>query len=86
MRNGQPTQERAAAKTGLVDVLLVALAILLVALPLPAFMDTAEQAVRRIGLLALLVVPPIIALFMIQRRLGPGSELSGQSGAVNDPV
>ena len=61
------------------DALLLTLAVALVVLPLPAFIDTPDRAFKRLVVLACIAIPPVVGILMIQRRLGPGR------GANKDP-
>ena len=73
---GQSTGRNLPAYT---DALLLTLAVALVVLPLPAFIDTPDRAFKRLVVLACIAIPPVVGILMIQRRLGPGR------GAGKDP-
>jgi len=66
-----PTGAAARNLPAYTDALLLTLALSLVLLPLPAFIDTPDRAFKRLVVLACIAIPPIVGIVMIQRRLGP---------------
>jgi hypothetical protein len=57
-------------RTAKPDLVLGALAGALLLLPLPTLLTVGAEDVARLGLLALLVVPPVIFMAIAHRRLG----------------
>lgn len=51
------------------DLVLVALAGALLLLPLPALLTVGTEELSRLGLLAVLVVPPVVFMTISHRRL-----------------